>query len=486
MKPGIATCCAIAMLAAAALAAEPAVDEIEREIAASARETAARQARLKDRVSLAEYAALVRTAGGTNIWTAALQKALDEHEIVVVPARREPYLFDGSVVIPSNRRIEAKGATLALMPGTDVLLLRNAAAGDGTLAPLPETGYDDNIAIVGGRWADWRRARAGYGRSGRWDLSARKVGNHYGVSTLMLFNRCRHLSFTGVTFFSTSGFAFQGGNGEDFHFTDTTFDSCLADGYHLNGNLRRVHVKNARGQVGDDLVALNAYDWLDSSVTFGPQRTILCEDLEQSGAGYPAIRILPAVFRYRDGSEVDCAIRDVVFRRVKGVKCFKMYLQTPSYAIGDEPEWGRVGSGGNLHFEDIEIDLDRPIDMFPAYVEGDPLRGHFGAFEFCANLSSVHFRNLKVTFHADRFPLSHLAVVGPKSIRAKRRDGRDCEVFDPYISCRVGKVVVEGLQASGVVPAELVHATTFRDVNGDGRSTGSGAITETVVLPTVK
>ena len=90
MKPGSATCCAIAMLAAAALAAEPAVDEIEREIAASARETAARQARLKDRVSLAEYAALVRTAGGTNIWTAALQKALDEHEIVVVPARREP------------------------------------------------------------------------------------------------------------------------------------------------------------------------------------------------------------------------------------------------------------------------------------------------------------------------------------------------------------------------------------------------------------
>ena len=87
----------------------------------------------------------------------------------------------------------------------------------------------------------------------------------------------------------------------------------------------------------DDLVALNAYDWLNSSVNFGPQRYILCEDLElvrlPGVSAYPAIRIQPAKYRYADGSIVDCAISDVIFRRVKGITTYKMYLQTPRYTI---------------------------------------------------------------------------------------------------------------------------------------------------------
>lgn len=462
-------------------AAEPTVAEIENTIAVSAAETAALQAKLSDRVSLADYASKVKVVSGTNVWTEALQQALNEHEIIVIPAREAKYYIDGTMRIPSNRRIEAKGATITLLPGTDVVMLRNERASDGTLAPTHQNPRDDNIAIVGGRWEDWRRARAGYGKSGRWDMSERKVGNYYGVSTLMLFNCCNHITFKGVTFAYTSAFAYQGGNGSDIHLVDTVFDRCMADGYHLNGNLSRVHVRNARGQVGDDLVALNAYDWLDSSVTFGPQNMILCEDLELIGNGYPAIRILPATYRYKDGTEVDCSISDVVFRRVKGIKCFKMYLQTPNYAIGTEPEWSKIGSGGNLHFEDIEIDFDRPIDMFEAYTGSDPVRGHFGAFEFGANLTSIYFRNLKVKFHADRYPLSHLAVVGPKSVRVKGKNGEPREVFDPYVNCRVGKVVVENLEATGVVPAELVHATVFDDVNGDGRSTGRGEIADTQI-----
>lgn len=459
-------------------AAEPTAAEIESAIIASAAETAALQAKLSDRVSLADYAPKVTVVNGTNVWTAALQQAIDEHEIVVIPARQATYYIDGTVRIPSNRRIEAEGATIALLPGTDVVMLRNEKAADGTLAPTHQNPRDDNIAIIGGRWEDWRRARAGYGRSGRWDMSERKLGNYYGVSTLMLFICCDHITLKGVTFAHASAFAYQGGNSSDVHLTDTVFDRCTADGYHLNGNLSRVHIRNARGQVGDDLVALNAYDWLNSSVTFGPQKTILCEDLELVGPGYPAIRILPATYRYKDGTEVDCAISDVIFRRVKGIKCFKMYLQTPNYAVGTEPEWSKIGSGGNLHFEDIEIDLDRPIDLFEAYTGSDPVRGHFGAFEFGANLTSIHFKNLKVKFHADRYPLSHLAVVGPKSVRLTGRKGEPREVFDPYVNCRVGKVVVENLEATGVVPAKLVHATVFDDVNGDGRSSGRGEIAD--------
>ena len=452
---------------------EDAYDGIVRRVAAADAERAARQAKLARRASLADYRDRVVSPGGTNVWTRALQAALDANEIVIIPASDEPYLIDGVVRIPSGRRIEAKGATVALLPGVRTLMLRNANCPDGTLKPVAGR-RDDNIAVVGGRWEDWTRKRAGYGATGRFDMSERRHGNWFGVSTLFYFGNCDHVTVEGVTFAHTSGFAVQAGDGDAHGYADIAFDDCYADGLHLNGNLTRVHAKNVRGKVGDDLVALNAYDWLNSSVNFGPQRDVLCEDLElvlKDGKGYPAIRIQPAKYKYADGSVVDCAVSDVIFRRVKGIVTFKMYLQTPGYTLGKSPEWAEVGSGGNLWFEDIEIDLTHPIDNFGQYATSDPLRGHFGAFEFGANLTSVNFRNIDIRFHLDKWPLAHLAVVGPKSLRLG-----NYEVFDPYVSCRVGRVSVEGLTVRGRRPEELVRATVFDDVNGDGRSSGRGVI----------
>jgi len=283
---------------------------------------------------------------------------------------------------------------------------------------------------------------------------------------------------TDATFRRCSAFAVQAGDGDAHRYERIRFDGCFADGLHLNGNLSRVLCRDVRGKVGDDLVALNAYDWLNSSVDFGPQSLILCEDLElqlKDGQGYPAIRILPAKYRYSPTNVVDCAISDVIFRRVKGIKTFKMYLQTPPYEIGGAREWAAVGSGGNMHFEDIEIDLDAPIDGLEAYLASDPVRGHFGAFEFGANLSSVSFKNIDITFHADKWPLSHLATVGPKS----NRDGKR-ETFDPYVDCTVKCVTLENVRVHGVAPKELVRAVAFDDINKDGASSGRGRILRTV------
>ncbi len=455
---------------------------IEREVAAACREIDALQAKLSDACSLSDYRSLVRSVNGTNMWTAALQKALDEHEIVRIPPSDEKYFLDATVVVPSNRRIEASGATIRMADGMRTVLLRNSSALDGTLAPIPASARrDDNIAVVGGRWEDWCTRRAGYGRTGMFNLLPRKKGNYYGVSTMFFFNAARHISVARATFHHTGGFAVQAGDADALAFREITFDRCFADGLHLNGNLTRVLARNVRGQVGDDLVALNAYDWLNSSVNFGPQKYILCEDLALVSlpgvSAYPAIRIQPAKFKYADGSIVDCAISDVIFRRVKGVTTYKMYLQTPRYAIGKSPEWGEVGSGGNLFFSDLEIDLARPIDMLGQYATQEAPRGHFAAFEFGANLSLIHFRNIDITLHADRWPLTHFAQVGPKSSLVRGKDGKpDFEIFDPYVSCRVGKVVLENVRVHGVAPKELVHASSFDDINGDGRSTGRGVI----------
>ena len=469
-------CVAVCALAVGFVRADAYV-AIEQSGAASDAALDVAQAALTDACAVTDYAHLVTRVNGTNVWTAALQAAVAAHEIVRLPASERPYYVDATVRVPSNRRIEATGATVALLPGTRVLMLRNEHAPDGTLAPIPPGSRDRNIAVVGGRWEDWMRTRRGYGVTGRFDLGPRKIGAHYGVSTLFYFGNCDAVTVRGATFVHTSGFAVQAGDGAGHRYERIRFEACHADGLHLNGNLSEVHVRDVRGCVGDDLVALNAYDWLNSSINFGPQRNILCEDLELVGGGYPAIRIQPAKYRYADGAVVDCAVSNVIFRRVKGITTFKMYLQTPRYRIGTEPEWAAVGTGGNLFFEDIEIDLARPIDCMGQYRDSEPVRGHFGAFEFGADLSSVHFRNIDITFHLDRFPLSHLAVVGPKSCFFPGKDGgAGMEVFDPYVCCRVGEVTVGGLEVRGAAPQELVRATAFDDVNRDGRSSGRGVI----------
>lgn len=455
--------------------------KIERCVAAAVAEIAALQARLNDCASILDYATLVRMRNGVAVWTDALQRAVAEHEIVVIPPSDEPYVIDGTVILPSNRRIEAHGATVRLVEGMNTLLFRNANAVDGTLTLVPAGSRDTNIAIVGGTWEDWCTRRQGYGHSGMFDIPPRRRGNFLGVSAMMFFCNCDHLAIVGVTFRHCGAFAVQAGCGDAMHFENISFDRCFADGLHLNGNLSRVLARHLRGQVGDDLVALNAYDWLDSSVAFGSQREILCEDLELVRAPsfdvYPAIRIQPAKYRYADGAVVDCSVSDVIFRRVRGITTFKCYFQTPRYAIGEEPEWGETGSGGNILFEDVEIDLTGPIDNIGQYASADAARGHFGAFEFGANLSSVELRKIDITFHTDKFPLSHLVVVGPKSCVAPGKDGcGDMETFDPYASCRIEKMTLSGVRVRGSVPKELVCATSFDNINGDGRSSGHGEI----------
>lgn len=424
--------------------------------------------------SLSEYANHVRIVNGTNVWTEALQAAIDENEIVRIPPASERYYIDRPVVIPSHRRILAHGATIRLLNGTRTLMLRNASAQDGTLAPITGT-RDCDIEICGGRWEDCRSGRCGYGNSGMFNLLPRKRGNFFGVSTLFYFGNANGITIRDITFADCGAFAVQSGDGECHRYENITFENCHVDGLHLNGNLSHVRVKNVRGEVGDDLVALNAYDWQRSSVNFGPQSDIVCEDLELT-KGYPAIRIQPAAYRYADGTKVDCSVNGIVFRRVKGIKTFKMYLQTPRYEIGTRPEWGEVGSGGNILFEDIKIDLTGPIDDIFQYHDSDPIRGHFAAFEIGANIRSVMLRNVDVAFHADRWPRSHLVTIGPKSAICEEKNGKKCEIFDPYVNCVVDALRIEGLRMRDVEPSELVKEIKFEDVNHDGLSSGMGKV----------
>lgn len=132
---------------------------IERTIADAVAEIDVRQTAFTNRCSLVEYSADIVRVGGTNVWTRALQRTLNEHAVVTIPpSPTTPYWIDSTVIVPSGRRIEARGATVALLPGVRVLMLRNEHTPDGTLRPIgPDVKRDHDIAIVGGRWEDWAR-----------------------------------------------------------------------------------------------------------------------------------------------------------------------------------------------------------------------------------------------------------------------------------------------------------------------------------------
>lgn len=443
-------------------------------------ETANQQAvsKLTDSVSLTAYRSFVRTSeDGRLIWTDAFREALKEHEVLFIPASKEPYYIDDSVLIPSNRHIEADpNAVIRQLPGVPVLMFRNEHPEDGTHFPENKKNRDCNISINGGRWEESRTERAGYGRSGMYD----RERSYYGVSACMLFSNLTNLTLTNMTFAHTGGFSVQFGNINNVVCRNITFVECYADGLHFNGNTEKVLIDSVKGQVGDDLVALNLYDWQDSSINFGPMKTVLCQNLELSeDSRYKALRILPGIYYYKDGTSVDCALQDTIIKNVKGIRTFKLYYQTAAYELGSEPERGGVGSGDNIFFEDISIVLERPLEGFEPYKNSHPQLGSFAGFEIGSNLGNLYLDNIHITLRKDLYPMSFLVCAGPKSVRLNGR-----EIFDPDANCVVdnlhlSRIFVNGERVADV--SDYVHAIVLDDPYGDGTVYSRGEINHVYV-----
>lgn len=430
---------------------------------------------LRKRALLTDYAHLARESKCGKVWTKALRAALRENEIVEIPTGGAPYYIDDTVVIPSNRRIEAWRAVLCLTPECRVLMFRNEHVKDGTKAPIDSAERDCNISIFGGCFAESRAKRAGYGASGRYS----EKEEFFGVSTCMLFNNIENLTLENVTFRGTAGFAVQIGDIKNAVFDNIWFQNCFADGLHINGGSENIVARHIYGEVGDDLVALNAYDWQNSSVNFGVIKNVLCEHLNLAPLSrYKALRFEPGIYTYADGTTVDCALENIIIKDVIGIKTFKMYFQTPPYAIGGERENGEAGTLDNFFFENIRVDLTGPIDAFPEYVNGDAVRGAFAAFELGAKIGTITFENIDFTHHGEEFPLSYLVCIGPKSIVSGGN-----EVFDPYVNSRAEKLIFKNITVNGEKPADirpLLREIAFDDVNGDNNSSGKGEISEVV------
>lgn len=431
-------------------------------------------------VDIQAYESLVRREeSGKEIWTQALQEAIRKEKCVYLPKRQQPYYIDGSVLLFSDCHLKADPeAVIRQMEGVKVLMLRNEHTVDGTKAMPDTTLRDRNISVIGGHWEESYTSRAGYGSSGMYDEDR----SFFGVSTCMLFNNVENLYVRDMVFAHTAGFALQAGEMRNAKFENISFVECFADGLHITGNTEDLVIRRISGQVNDDLVALNMYDWQNSSVNFGPMKRVLCEELSLSeDSVYKAMRIEPGTYYFEDGSSVDCRLEDAVIREVTGINTFKLYMQTPPYRLTEEPEKGTVGSGDQIYFEDITIDLKGPIDALDSYVKADPVKGTFAAFEIGSMVGNLYLENIKIRLYPEQNPMSYLLCIGPKSVC----DG-EWEIFDPYLSSELGNLICKDIYVNGRKVEDLapyVKEITFRDVNQDGKSTGSGVIKKMTLLP---
>ena len=431
-------------------------------------------------VSVADYISLVQAdENGCKIWSDAFQKAIDENCHIIVPQSAEPYYIHKTLVVPSDRYIEVLGdAVIRLKEGTKTLLIRNANNEDGTHKKETFANPDTNITISGGRWEEMHEKRAGYGQSGMYDDQR----SYYGVSTCMFFNNVKNLTLKDITFYHAGGFGVQIGNCKNVVIRNIKFEKCFADGVHINGNTENILIQNIEGQVGDDLVAFNMYDWQNSSVDFGPINTVWCENLDlYKESHYKAFRIQPGIYYYDDGSSVDCSLNDAVIKSVRGINTYKLYFQTPRYTLGEAREQGDTGTGDNIYFEDITIDLYQPIDKLKDYLESTPITGTIAGFELGANIGNLYFENINVTLHRDKYPMSYFMCIGPKSVRDEIY-----EIFDPEINSTVENVYLKNVSVnSGNTEDSLqyIRQIHFDNIYGDGTAIGKGTIKNIVVQP---
>lgn len=396
----------------------------------------------KINLSELEYLAVTPYKNG-KIWSEAFNAALTYGGEICIP--KGIYYIDKPLILKSGTSIVAdEKAEIILIKGVKTLLLRNKNVIIGSDIKIADDApVDDDITVCGGVWAEENVERLGYGASGCFDEN----DSFKGVSTCFLFSGVNNLTLKNIVFRNTAGFACQIGRINGFLIENIAFENCFADGLHVNGGVRNGVIKNLSGYTEDDLIALNAYDWDNSTINFGCIENIVVDGVKSinGASAHKSFRIQPGVYPYKNGEKEDCYIKNLTVRNVSGVTTFKMYLQTPAYTELPEKNVG-VGRIENVCFENITADTTSPLDKQPNYLNGDRVAGNFATFEIGSNLKNMRLCNVSVKLDKQKYPCSYLITVGPKSQFIKEKH---LELFDPYVFATAENITYDKIFING-------------------------------------
>lgn len=340
------------------------------------------------------------------IWSDALQWALNRNRYVHIPSNEKVYYIDKLIIINSGNHIIAdKDAVICLVKSVRTCMFRNRNVIYGCISPIDKSGMlppDRDISIIGGTWME--------------QDPKDKVQVSDNIFTAFLLSNIKGLILRDMVIQDIHGFAMQIGNVTDMIVENISFPKTYGDGIHINGSVKNAAVRNISGTTGDDMIALNAWDWPGSSVNFGNIDTILIENITSLG-GHKALRMLPGRKYYDDGSMCECDIKNVIIRNISGITEFKMYMQPPTYTV--IPVKTAVGRADHIYLEKIELE------------EG-------ACFEICSNSAFMSFEDIHLSYSTKGKSVV-LVHVGPKSVTGNRNAPSDewTEVYYPEGICKV-------------------------------------------------
>lgn len=367
------------------------------------------------------------------VWTKAMQAVLDADGKLHIPARAQPYYLDGPLILKSGQKLSADPtAEIRLKPGSNTCMVRNEQVVTLNTKPVPaDQQLDTDIAIEGGIWTTLATAVASNGNDRG---HSAKENPAFGTHGVILLQNVRRVSVKNVTVRQSKAFGVHLANAHEFTVENITLEEHRRDGVHVNGPASDGLIRGVRGDSHDDDVALNAWEWKNYAPSYGPIERIIVEDVTgwpgEDHEGNVAIRILPGVKRFDDGTTLDCPVRDITLRRITDIRHFKIYDQ-PNLELGRDKDFS-IGAGTvrNLRLEDLTF--NRP-----------------GQIELHANTDGLVIQNVKVN-HALK-PDWHLLAIGPKSQTYQRGKSADpakwTEIFSPDLDCIVRNVSISGVRA---------------------------------------
>lgn len=377
------------------------------------------------------------------LWTRAIQAALDENKTVSIPDLGRPYYIDGPIVLHSgNHLIADPNAELRLKPNTNTCMVRNEHLVNGQNGPVHLKDHaDSDIIIEGGIWTTLAIQSESNGNTNGGPDPANAIHGH---GTILL-NHVRRVQVRNVTIKECRPHGIQLSNVSEFVIENIRFIEHGRDGVHMNGPVSYGIIRNIQGKTYDDFVAVNAWDWKNTAMTFGPIHHLLIETL-RSERNDVEVRFLGGTKHFPDGKTLDCYIEDCVIRDVSGVKTFKMYDQ-PNLEMGRDNDYADpIGNIRNLYISGVTV---KNPSLPP--------------FEIAMNVDGLTLDHITMTFDKPG-DVCKLVRIGPMSATFKHDPNNPAswvEIFSPDKDCTVRNL-------------KLSHINKVQPLNGKNVTTPLG------------
>lgn len=369
-----------------------------------------------------------------------INEALVKYKNIEITYTETLYLSK-PIVMPSGSRLRMhKNTVIKMEAGCGGCMLRNANIQNG-MDHTVQAEHDTDILVEGGIW----------------DGASRSLNPHDENETFQVFREKNII--LGVIFFSNASdfiirdltvrqseqYAVLLAGCKRFIVEDLVFDDHKKDGVHINGPSSYGIVRRLSGKTGDDFVALNAWDWCTSAVSFGSIHDIAVKDLN---CVHDEIRLLPGRKTYSDGRKTECEVYNCSFENLSGVFYVKMYQQpnchNKEFGILDRSEI--AGNMKNIRFSGLTLDRIGETGVGEVHVTA--------LFEICTDCENLSITDVNIGQTEEDYLKSgmHLTDTGPKSSTWKRgrRDPESwCELFNPDLICRVRDIIFKNIRFAG-------------------------------------